>query len=215
MQCLANKVNNNLVNNATHPGAPGAPAHLVCVQDDLYLAMNVDACQAAVMRCCGPVTALHLAREVRLVATFMYYALTTGLGQQTLGEEYCDILQLPPAPLTTASSSAPSRGRGRALVGPDGGPISAAGVGLALLQSFGPYLMERLVSSLQGSRGPGGFMEEEGDEEGEEEPGAWGQASHEQQQQQQQQQQQLEDDGLGPIQQAWAQAPAPQHTTAG
>ena len=32
-------------------------------------------------------------REVRLVAELLYSGLTTGAGLQTLGEEYCDILQ--------------------------------------------------------------------------------------------------------------------------
>ena len=34
-----------------------------------------------------------LCREVRLVAELLYSGLTTGAGLQTLGEEYCDILQ--------------------------------------------------------------------------------------------------------------------------
>ena len=32
-------------------------------------------------------------REVRLVAQLLYSGLTTGAGLQTLGEEYCDIIQ--------------------------------------------------------------------------------------------------------------------------
>ena len=34
-----------------------------------------------------------ICREVRLVAELLYSGLTTGAGLQTLGEEYCDILQ--------------------------------------------------------------------------------------------------------------------------
>jgi hypothetical protein len=33
-------------------------------------------------------------RETRLLAELLYYSLTTGAGIQTLGEEYCDILQV-------------------------------------------------------------------------------------------------------------------------
>lgn len=32
-------------------------------------------------------------REVKLVAELLYAGLTTGVGLQTLGEEYCDIIQ--------------------------------------------------------------------------------------------------------------------------
>lgn len=32
-------------------------------------------------------------REVKLVAELLYSGLTTGAGLQTLGEEYCDIIQ--------------------------------------------------------------------------------------------------------------------------
>lgn len=34
-----------------------------------------------------------VSREVRLVAGLLYSGLTTGAGLQTLGEEYCDIIQ--------------------------------------------------------------------------------------------------------------------------
>ena len=33
-------------------------------------------------------------RETRLVAELLYFGLTTGAGGQTLGEQYCDILQV-------------------------------------------------------------------------------------------------------------------------
>lgn len=36
---------------------------------------------------------MSMCREVRLVAELLYSGLTTGAGLQTLGEEYCDILQ--------------------------------------------------------------------------------------------------------------------------
>ena len=33
-------------------------------------------------------------RETRLLAEMLYFGLTTGTGLPTLGEEYCDILQV-------------------------------------------------------------------------------------------------------------------------
>lgn len=32
--------------------------------------------------------------QTRLLGQMLYYVLTTGSGQQTLGEEYCDITQV-------------------------------------------------------------------------------------------------------------------------
>ncbi|WIA38650.1 hypothetical protein OEZ86_001959 [Tetradesmus obliquus] len=63
-------------------------------KDDLYLQQSIDACYDAVMRMFGAVPALQHSKSCRLLASFMYYALTTGAGLQTLGEEYCDILQI-------------------------------------------------------------------------------------------------------------------------
>ena len=37
---------------------------------------------------------LLLCRVIRVLAEVLYYSLTTGSGAQTLGEEYCDILQV-------------------------------------------------------------------------------------------------------------------------
>ena len=53
---------------------------------------------------------LSMCREVRLVAELMYSGLTTGAGLQTLGEEYCDILQAAGAvamPLTSSATATP------------------------------------------------------------------------------------------------------------
>lgn len=33
-------------------------------------------------------------RGTQLVSTLLYHALTTGAGSRTLGEEYCDLLQV-------------------------------------------------------------------------------------------------------------------------
>ncbi|KAF6258643.1 hypothetical protein COO60DRAFT_1517426, partial [Scenedesmus sp. NREL 46B-D3] len=63
-------------------------------KDDLYLQQGIDACYDAVMRMFGAVPALQHSKSCKLLATFVYYALTTGAGLQTLGEEYCDIMQI-------------------------------------------------------------------------------------------------------------------------
>ena len=79
-----------------------------------------------VRRLLGPRAALLWARETQALGELLYYALTTGRGTQTLGEEYCDILQ---------------------ATGRLGAPPGAAQRGmLVLLQSLGPYLAERLAA---------------------------------------------------------------------
>lgn len=63
-----------------------------------------------------------------MLATLAYYALTTGSGLQTLGEEYCDVLQIK---------------RSGVLLSP------SARTALVALQSFGPYLADRVVRGLE------------------------------------------------------------------
>ena len=73
----------------------------------------------------GPRAALHWAAETRLLSELLYLSLTTGEGRQTLGEEYCDILQ---------------------VAGAAGAPPGTARRGLlVLLQALGPYLADRLA----------------------------------------------------------------------
>jgi peroxin-10 len=99
------------------------------------------------------------------VSVAIYYLLTTGAGLQTLGEEYCDVLQvagrpphLPRAPMPqTAAAAAPASGALGTLlpVFDTRGPVApAARVALALLQAVGPYVGERLAAAL--GRGGGG-----------------------------------------------------------
>ena len=63
-------------------------------KDDAYLQALADACSDAVRRGLGARAALSWAREVRLAAELIYYGLTTGRGVATLGEEYCELLQV-------------------------------------------------------------------------------------------------------------------------
>lgn len=53
----------------------------------------------------GPRAALKIQDEVNLVSQVFYFGMSTGMGRQTLGEEYCDVVQvdgkrlIPPAAL--------------------------------------------------------------------------------------------------------------------
>eukprot|EP00274_Cyanoptyche_gloeocystis_P003829 CAMPEP_0196662448 /NCGR_PEP_ID=MMETSP1086-20130531/48740_1 /TAXON_ID=77921 /ORGANISM="Cyanoptyche gloeocystis , Strain SAG4.97" /LENGTH=283 /DNA_ID=CAMNT_0041997837 /DNA_START=33 /DNA_END=883 /DNA_ORIENTATION=- len=72
-------------------------------------------------------------REIRLLADALFFGLTTLSGRQTLGEEYCDILQV------TGNNELPSTKR-RALL------VSLDVVGSFLL-SLAPHLRVRLTTS--------------------------------------------------------------------
>eukprot|EP00878_Enallax_costatus_P022928 GHUV01024367.1.p1 GENE.GHUV01024367.1~~GHUV01024367.1.p1 ORF type:complete len:331 (+),score=105.98 GHUV01024367.1:584-1576(+) len=108
-------------------------------------------------RCRIPCVAVSC-RSCRLVATFMYYALTTGAGLQTLGEEYCDIVQLRGQQMQLAGrlppeavqQQQPQLRQQQAPVSQTvyGLPPARARVLLVLLQSLGSPVIERLVSSL-------------------------------------------------------------------
>lgn len=77
-------------------------------------------------RVLGPRATLRWAAETRLLSELLYLSLTTGEGRQTLGEEYCDILQ---------------------VAGAAGAPPGTARRGLlVLLQALGPYLADRLAA---------------------------------------------------------------------
>ncbi|KAF8059190.1 PEX10 [Scenedesmus sp. PABB004] len=134
-------------------------------KDDLYLQQSVEAAHDAVMRLLGAVPALQHARSCKLLATFAYYALTTGAGLQTLGEEYCDVVQL---------SAAGGRGAERLY----GLPPARTRVALVLLQSLGPALLDRLAASLdRAAAGVGLAPDDDGEQPGGVDGGggtAWG-----------------------------------------
>ena len=66
-------------------------------------------------------------RELQLLAEVAYYGLTTVYGNQTLGEEYCNIVQV-------SSGAAPSIARRTWAV---------------LVQALGPYVFEKLLEHVQ------------------------------------------------------------------
>ncbi|KAF8036104.1 hypothetical protein BT93_C1950 [Corymbia citriodora subsp. variegata] len=65
-------------------------------KDDQYASFLYDACRDAIRHLFGTRVAVAYQRETQLLGQMLYYVLTTGSGQQTLGEEYCDITQVLP-----------------------------------------------------------------------------------------------------------------------
>ncbi|KAJ8510101.1 hypothetical protein OPV22_000535 [Ensete ventricosum] len=63
-------------------------------KDDHYAAYVHDACRDAFRHLFGTRVAVAYQSEIKLLGQTLYYILTTGSGQQTLGEEYCDICQV-------------------------------------------------------------------------------------------------------------------------
>ncbi|XP_038678996.1 peroxisome biogenesis factor 10-like isoform X2 [Tripterygium wilfordii] len=60
-------------------------------KDDQYASFVYEACRDALRHLFGTRVSLAYQSEVKLLGQMLYYVLTTGSGQQTLGEEYCDI----------------------------------------------------------------------------------------------------------------------------
>eukprot|EP00884_Botryococcus_braunii_P002756 jgi/Botrbrau1/12481/Bobra.0169s0028.1 len=109
------------------PGAAQPDIIRSSQKEVIYLRDFTDACNDAVRRLFGARRALLWSRETRLLAELLYYGLTTGAGIQTLGEEYCDLMQA-----TGSIGVEPGMARRGLLV---------------LLQSAIPYLADRLVAS--------------------------------------------------------------------
>ncbi|CAI5471511.1 unnamed protein product [Closterium sp. Yama58-4] len=73
-------------------------------KDELYAASLGDMCHDAIGSQLGHRVAGQWGGPIRVAARCLYYLVTTGAGSRTLGEEYCDIVQvsgsynLPPTP---------------------------------------------------------------------------------------------------------------------
>ncbi|OMO86464.1 hypothetical protein COLO4_21126 [Corchorus olitorius] len=101
-------------------------------KDDQYASFVYDACRDAFRHLFGTRVAVAYQNETKLLGQMLYYVLTTGSGQQTLGEEYCDITQ---------------------VAGPHGlSPTPARRALFIVYQSAVPYIAER-ISSRIASRG--------------------------------------------------------------
>ncbi|GJS28530.1 peroxisome biogenesis factor 10 [Tanacetum coccineum] len=101
-------------------------------KDDQYASFVYEACRDAFRHLFGTRAAISYQNETKLLGQMLYYILTTGAGQQTLGEEYCDITQV------SGSYGLPPTPARRAL--------------FIVYQSAVPYIAER-VSSRIASRG--------------------------------------------------------------
>ncbi|KAJ4830840.1 hypothetical protein Tsubulata_028529 [Turnera subulata] len=97
-------------------------------KDDQYASYVYDACRDAVRQLFGTRVAVAYQSETKLLGQMLYYVLTTGSGQQTLGEEYCDITQ---------------------VAGPHGlSPTPARRALFIVYQTAVPYIAERISSRL-------------------------------------------------------------------
>ncbi|KAF2923863.1 hypothetical protein DAI22_07g225000 [Oryza sativa Japonica Group] len=97
-------------------------------KDDGYAAHVTEACRDAFRHLFGTRVAVAYQNEIKLLGQSLYYLLTTGSGQQTLGEEYCDISQV------ATSHGLP--------------PTPARRILFILYQTTVPYLAERISSSI-------------------------------------------------------------------
>ncbi|KAL8152311.1 hypothetical protein V2J09_010071 [Rumex salicifolius] len=101
-------------------------------KDEQYASFVSEACRDAFRHLFGTRSAITYQNEMKLLGQILYYVLTTGAGQQTLGEEYCDITQ---------------------VSGPHGLPPTPARRALFIIyQTTVPYVAER-ISSRVASRG--------------------------------------------------------------
>ena len=112
----------------------GAPELVRSNQKDRFYSEHIHSLLSDVTR---QVLPLHCwfrwQRELQLVAEVAYYSLTTVLGNQTLGEEYCNTVQV----------GSPDRSSGRYAV-PGAMRRSLA----IIIQTLGPYLVEKGFEAL-------------------------------------------------------------------
>ncbi|KAK9099476.1 hypothetical protein Syun_026521 [Stephania yunnanensis] len=112
-------------------------------KDDQYASFVYDACRDAFRHLFGTRAAVACQNETKLLGQMLYYILTTGSGQQTLGEEYCDITQVSHLVFKYVNEVAGSYGLP---------PTPARRALFILYQTAVPYLAER-ISSRVAARG--------------------------------------------------------------
>ncbi|KAL5198624.1 hypothetical protein ABZP36_002136 [Zizania latifolia] len=110
------------------PGAAQPEIMRAAEKDDSYAAHVTEACRDAFRHLFGTRVAVAYQNEIKLLGQSLYYLLTTGSGQQTLGEEYCDISQV------ATSHGLP--------------PTPARRILFILYQTTVPYLAERISSRI-------------------------------------------------------------------
>ena len=115
--------------------AAGAPELVRSNQKDRFYADHIHSLLSDTARQVLPLRWwLGWQRELQLVAEIVYHSLTTVLGNQTLGEEYCNTIQVGGRP-----SSDGRNGRDSRYVVPGALRRTLA----VALQSFGPYIVEK------------------------------------------------------------------------
>ncbi|KAK8958983.1 Peroxisome biogenesis factor 10 [Platanthera guangdongensis] len=97
-------------------------------KDRHFASHSSDGCRSELEHALGTSVYILYVNEIKLLGQTLYYLLTTGAGQQTLGEEYCDISQV------ANSYGLP--------------PTPARRVVFILYQTVVPYLTERLSSRM-------------------------------------------------------------------
>ncbi|TVU38000.1 hypothetical protein EJB05_11347, partial [Eragrostis curvula] len=104
--------------------------HLICTEHSFVLCnlRLFDVARPVVDDDAGTRVAVAYQSEIKLLGQSLYYLLTTGSGQQTLGEEYCDISQV------ATSHGLP--------------PTPARRILFILYQTTVPYLAERMSSRI-------------------------------------------------------------------
>lgn len=90
----ARALNATRVARAVFPPAAQPEVMRAAEKDEEYLTTICEACSDAVRHLFGTRTAVAYQNEAHLAGRVLYYLLTTGVGLQTLGEEYCSIAQV-------------------------------------------------------------------------------------------------------------------------
>ncbi|GBG82195.1 hypothetical protein CBR_g34477 [Chara braunii] len=97
-------------------------------KDEQYLKHVCDACFDAVRHLMGIGVAIKYSAEIKMAGAALYHSCTTGMGLQTLGEEYCDIMQVD---------------EGRGLL-----PSIPRRTAMILLETVMPYAINRLSTQV-------------------------------------------------------------------
>ncbi|KAL3063606.1 hypothetical protein OYC64_000023 [Pagothenia borchgrevinki] len=118
--------------------APANQSHLIrsSQKDEYYQSSLRNTANEAFQTLAGSKRWLDWRREIELLSDLAYYGLTTFSGYQTLGEEYVHMVQVDPT-----KHRVPSRARRSLFV---------------LLHSFFPYLLEKVLVSLENELEGGG-----------------------------------------------------------
>ena len=138
----------------------GAPELVRSSQKDRFYAEHIHSLLSESSRQVLPLRWwLGWQRELQLLAEVVYYGLTTVLGNQTLGEEYCNTVQV---------KRSSENGSGSGVLNRYVVPGAIRRTLAVVLQTFGPYLVEKGFEALYQKireRGLGQWLQSEQDYE--------------------------------------------------